>query len=189
MSDLNKLGQKVVEGTEWRGTITVEVDDEEVELKVRQLNDGEFREVMSLIDRDELEELRSDIEDEKMERYRELTEMEELDEDESDELSELQAELNEATGNLFDALGEDTFNGIQKCAKYCVVPDEEDLMEVFENEAHTVEKEYGIKVEKPEDVEPFVEDKIGEWVENATNMVSFRIGMKALVETVGDEKN
>lgn len=189
MSDLDKLGQKVVEGKEWRGSITVEIDDEELELTVRQLTDGEFREVMDCIDRDELAELQNDMDEEDLERYRELTEKDELTEEESEELSDIQAELEESTTNIFDALSESTFNGIQQCAKYCVVPDEEDIQEVFREQASVVEREYGIKVSEPEDVRPFVEDRIEQWVEDATNMVSFRLGMKALVETVGDEKN
>jgi hypothetical protein len=189
MSDLAKARKKVQEGADWRGTIRVTIDDEEHELTVRQLKDPEFFEVMSLIDREELENLRSDLPEGKMERYRELASEEELDEDEEAELEELEEELRGATSSMFDALSQETFEGIRRCAKYAVEPDEEDLRELFVDEASRIEKEYGIKVEKPEDVRPAAQDAIDELIDNAVDFVSFTIGIQALVETVGDEGN
>lgn len=190
MSDLNSVREKVAEGAAWRGTIRVEIGGEENELTVRQLRDPEFFEVMSLIDRDELQNLREDLPDGMMEEYRELQQAEDLDEEEHERLEELRAELEEHSdaGSLFESLSHDTFEGIRKCAKYAVEPDEEDLQHAFRERASEIEREYGIRVQTPEDVEPALQDDIEEMIDACTKFTSFTIGIQALVQTVGEDE-
>lgn len=188
MSDLNSATQKVKEGINWRGTIRVEIEGEEHELTVRQLRDGEFREVMSMIDQDELDELRSELPEDEMEEYRDLQTKEDLDEEEQERLDEIRAELEESTTDMFDVLSESTFEGIRKAGKYAVEPDEEDMQAAFRERAAEIEREYGVKVQTPEDVEPALQDDIEQMIEDATGLVSFTIGMQALVESVGESE-
>jgi hypothetical protein len=188
MSDLDSVTQKVKEGINWRGDIRVEIDEEEHELSVRQLRDPEFREVMSMIDRDELDELRNDLPDDMMEEYRELQTKEELEGEEEERLEAIRDDLEESTANLFDVLSEDTFEGIRQAGKYAVEPDEDDMQTAFRERAAEIEREYGIKVQTPEDVEPALQDDIEAMIDNATGLVSFTIGMQALVETVGESE-
>jgi hypothetical protein len=190
MSDLHEVSQKTKEGNEWRGTIRVQIDDDEHELTVRQLVDPEFHEVMSMIDRDELQELRADLPDDEMEEYRELQQAEELDDEESERFEELRETLEESTGDLFDTISRETFEGIRTCAKYAVEPDDEDRREAFRERAGQIEREYEIKVREPEDVEPALQDEIEQMIDNSVRLTSFTIGIQALVETVGkDEGN
>lgn len=188
MSDLHSVRQKVEEGANWRGTIRVELDGEEHELTIRQLRDPEFQEVMSLIDREELQELQSDMGDSDLEEYRELQQKEDLDDEERERLEELRGSLQESTGNIFDVLSDDTFDGIRRCAKYCVEPDEEDLREAFVDRAADIEAEYGVKVQTPEDVKPAIQDDIEDMIDRSTNLASFTIGIQALVESIGKEE-
>lgn len=188
MSDLSVVDAKIQEGADWRGTIRVSVQEEENELTVRQLRDPEFKEVMSMIDRDELQALRDELPQDAMETMRELRQKEELSEEEKDELNEAQEELNDSEADIFEILSDDTFEGIRQCGKYAIEPDEEDMREAFTDRAHEIEREYGIKVKTPEDVEEALQDDIVEMIDNATNMVSFAIGIQALVETVGEDE-
>jgi Tfp pilus assembly protein FimV len=189
MSDLGSVTSKVQEGIDWRGTIIVEIDGEEHELTVRQLRDPEFREVMELIDEQELQELQGQLPEGAMEEYRELqNEDEEMTDEERERFEELRDELQGSTNSIFDVLSEDTFEGIRKCAKYAVVPDEEDVREAFVDRASEIESEYGVKVQEPEDVKPALEDDIDEMIENSTNLISFTIGIQALIETIGEDE-
>jgi hypothetical protein len=191
MSDLNYVKQKTKEGVEWRGTIRVTIGGEEKELTIRQLVDPEFEEVMRLIDRDELQQLREELPTDLMEEHRELQRKEEeLTDEEQERFTELEEKLEENTVDLFEILSEDTFKGIRLCGKYAVEPDEEDKREAFMERAAEIEREYDTRVETPEDVEPALQDDIEFMIENATNFTSFTIGVQALVETVGrDEGN
>lgn len=188
MSDLNQVDEKIQEGADWRGTIRVNLEDEEYELTVRQLVDPEFREVMAMIDRDELQELRETLPSDAMETMRELRQKDDLTEEEEDELDEAQDALNDAEVDIFDILSESTFEGIRRCAKYAVEPDEEDAAHAFKERAHEIEREYGIKVQTPEDVIPALQDDIDNMIDSATNMASFTIGIQCLVETVGEDE-
>lgn len=188
MSDLHSVREKVSEGADWRGTISVEIDGEEYDLTVRQLRDPEFYEVMSMVDRSELQEMQEELPDDKMDEYQELQSMEERSEEEEERMEELQSELENSDADFFTVLSEDTFEGIRQAAKYAVVPDEEDLQEVFQNRARAVEQEYGVKVQTPEDVRPAVEDEIESMLDESTDFVSFVIGMKALLESVGEDE-
>lgn len=189
MSDLSEVKQKAKEGIEWRGTIRVNIDDEEHELTVRQLRDPELTEVMDLINRDELQDLRGQLPDDVMEEYQDLQEKEELDEEESERLAELEEKLEEESGDVFEVLSKQTLDGLRLCAKYAIEPDEEDLRTAFRERASEIEKEYGVRVEKPEDVRPALQDDIDFMVDNATNFASFTMGVQCLVETAGDKGN
>ena len=189
MSDLFETKQKAKEGIEWRGTIRVTIDGEEHELSVRQLRDPELTEVMDLIDREELQDLRGQLPEDDMEEYRELQDSDELDEEEEERLAELEETLEEESGNVFDVLSKQTLEGLRLAAKYAVEPDEEDMQEAFMNRAAEIEKEYGVKVQEPEDVKPALQDDIEYMIDNATGFMSFTIGIQCLVETAGDEGN
>jgi len=188
MSDLNTVRQKVDEGANWRGEIRVNIQGEEHELTIRQLKDPEFFEVMSMIDRDELQELRAELPDEEMEEYRDLQGREELDEDERERFEELESKLEEETSSMFEVLSQSTFEGIRKCAKYAVEPDEEDVRMAFAERAPQIESEYGIKVKQPEDVEPALQDDIEAMIDDATNFTSFAIGIQSLVQSIGEDE-
>lgn len=188
MSDLNKLREKTTEGAQWRGTIRVNVMDEEMELTVRQLKDPEFFEVMSLIDRDELQKLRDQLPDDEMEEFRELQDATELSDEDRERFNELEELLEEESVDLFEVLSVDTFEGIRRCAKYAVEPDEEDIRETFMERASEIESEYGIRVQTAEDVLPAMQDDIEEMIDNSTKFTSFTIGIQSLVQTVGEDE-
>jgi uncharacterized membrane-anchored protein YjiN (DUF445 family) len=188
MSDLHKVSQKTKEGKEWRGSIRVQIDGDEHELAVRQLVDPEFHEVMSMIDRDELQELRADLPDDEMEAYRELQQEEELDDEQQERFEELRSQLEESTGDIFDAISTETFEGIRQTAKYCVVPDEEDKRAALRERASEIEREYGVKVQQPDDVEEALNEEIDEMIDSSVRLTSFTIGIQALVETVGEDE-
>lgn len=189
MSDLFTAKDKIKKGADWRGEITVDIDDTEHTLCVRQLVDPELEEVWDKIDRSELEDLREELPSEKMEEHRDLMDMDDRSAEEEERLEAVKEELEGETPDIFEILSSDTFAGIRQAAKYGVEPDDEDLDEAFRNRAREIESEYGIKVHTPEDVEQAVQDDIATMVESCTNFTSFEIGTKVLTETVGDEGN
>ena len=191
MSDLNKLTQKTKEGVDWRGEITVQDDDTELTLTVRNLTSPEIEEVFRLISRDELEQLREELPREKMEERTELLEMEEDERTDEDEerLEELTEELQGAHMKMFEVLSEDTFNGIRLAAKKGVVPDEEDMNHALKNRAYEIEEETGRQVTTPDDTFDFLKDELKQSIENHTRFIGFQIGMKVLQETGADKGN
>lgn len=191
MSDLGKLTQKTKEGKDWRGTITVEDDGDEMELTIRNLVSPEVEEVFRLIDRDELSRLQDELPQDEMEERRELLDIDEDErtEEEQERLDELSEKLRGEHMKLFDILSEETFKGIRQAGKYAVVPDQDDMREALRERAFEIEEEHGERVSKPEDTFDFLKDEL-EWViENSTDFVGFQIGMKVLRETGGDEGN
>lgn len=189
MSGLSSVKQKVKEGAEWRGQITIDVQGSEEELTIRQLRDPEFEEVMGLIDRDELSDLREAYPSEAMERLEELQSLDELTDEQSEELEDVQQQIQDHDVNVFDYLSSSTFEGIRKAAIYGIEPDDEDKREALRDRAHDIEREYGVKVETPEDTVVALQDDIEMMVRESTNFLSFRMGMKVLTETVGEEGN
>lgn len=191
MSDLDAATSKTLKGAEWRGTITVPINEESHELTIRQLVDDEFYEISDLIDWDELEAYEEAVPDEIQTEYQDLTEMddEEMSEDEEARLDELETSLEDEMPRVFDVLSYSTFKGLQTAAKYGVEPDEADMANALKNKAHEIEAEYGVKVSTPEDTKVYFQEQIESMIENSTNFTSFVIGMKVLVETAGGEGN
>lgn len=199
MSDLHKLDQKVTQGRKWRGEIHVAFNGEEHTLKVRQLLDPEFREVLEKIDTEELEALKNDLPEDLTDEYRELSEKtDDLTEEEQDRLVELEEQLS-SSENLFEKLSSDTLEAFRLCAKYAVVPDDEDIEKAFNNYDYVsqVEDEYGINVSTPNDLyNPAADglpnksagplkDKIGVMIDSMTQFASISVGMYAFRETMG----
>jgi len=188
MSDLAELDQKIQQGKEWRGTIEVELYGEQMELMIRQLLGPEFEEVMKLINRQELKELRDEMPTDAMEAVRDLGGRDDLGEDEEEALSEAREAVAEADVDPMSILSSQTLEGLRTCAQYAVVPDDEDLREAFTDEAPRYEREYGIKVKQPEDLREPLEDEIADQIADAPQMGAINIGMQALVETIGDDE-
>lgn len=190
MSDAGALKQKVRQGREWRGNIRVSMDGEEHELVIRQLVDPEIEEVMDLIDRDELQQLRDELPDDLLEDMRELQDKdEELTDKEEEELAELQEQLEDESVDMFDIFSADTMKGFRLAGKYAVEPDDGDLRQMFKARASEVEAEYGIKVQEPEDVYDAWMDEMHDVIENSIKFVGFNIGLQALMATVDEEGN
>jgi len=189
MSDLFEVRGKTEEGKAWRGEITVPIDGESNELTVRQLVDTEFWEIGSYIDFDELEDLEEvdDLDQEKVDELRELTDKSDLTDEESERLQELESEL-DTEFNIFDAISMDTFIGIKKTAKYCVEPDQNDIVQAMNNHAAEIEADYGTASQ--ENAEEWLNDNVIEpMIEDSTDLTSFMIGMKALEATLDSEGN
>lgn len=189
MSDLFEVRQKVEEGANWRGTITVNIDGEQKELQVRQLRDPEFWDVMSDVDTDELQELQSELPEEKMEEFRDLQQKDDLTEQEEERLDNLQAEVEEEEDlDLFDSLSKDTYDGLKQAAKYGIEPDAGDVRDALTKFTEEIHEEYGGTSE--DEARQYVNDHvIGPMIERSTNFVSFAIGVKALGETLGEAGN
>lgn len=189
MSDLHQVNNKLRKGHEWRGNIQVTIDGEQHELVIRQLVDPEFEEIMDLIEKDELQELKDELPDELMDEYTELRDRDELTDEEADRLAELEAELEESDFDMFDIFSTSTFEGIRRCAKYGVEPDSEDLAVAFQERPQEIEEEYGIRVQTPDDVYDAVMDEYEKLIDKSTNFVAFQIGLQVLTETLDEEGN
>lgn len=189
MSDLFEVRQKTEEGKAWRGEITVPMDGESKTLTVRQLVDTEFWEIGSYIDFDELQNLEDvdDLDEEKVDELRELSEKDDLTDDEQDRMAKLEEEL-DTEFNIFDAVSMDTFIGIKKTAKYCVEPDENDVVQVMNNHAADIEDEYGMA--DHENATKYVNKYfIHPMIDDSTDLTSFMVGMKCLESTLESEGN
>jgi len=189
MSGLATAKKKLKEGADWRGYITVDIDDEPVELCVRQLRDPELEEIMGLLEREELDELRDQYPDDVRDELDDLRDKDELTDEEEERRSELQAQMEEVDVDVFSVLSDDTFEAVRKAAVYGVEPDEDDMAEAMRERAHEIEREYGIQVKQPEDTREALQDEWEAHIYNATEFVSFEVGMMVLTETVGDEGN
>ena len=189
MSDLATAKQKIKKGADWRGTVTLDIDGDTVELCVRQLRDVELEEVMGLIDRDELENLRDEYPDEVRDELDELRSQDDLSEEEEERLSELQEQMEDVDVDVFSVLSDSTFEGVRKAAMYGVEPDEDDMATAMRERAHEIEKERGIQVQTPEDTHDALKEEWQDILYQATDFVSFEAGMEVLMATVGEEGN
>ena len=188
MSDLFAAREKVEKGANWRGSINVEIDGDVHQLTVRQLFDPEQWEVMSDIDLDEIEELRGELPEEKMEELDELQDKDTLTDDEEARLEELQAEIEDEELDIFGVLSFDTYKGLKKAAKYGVEPDESDIQYALANHTNEIQDAYGGMTN--EDAKKYVNDHvIDPLIEKSTNFASFAMGIEVIGETLGDTKN
>lgn len=191
MSQLDSAVSKTLQGAEWRGTVTVPMGGESMELTVRQLVDDEFYEVSDKINWDELEEYSEAVPSDLREEYEEIgaEDDEDLTDEELEKREELEEQINEQTPRIFDVLSYETFQGLQLAAKYGVEPDEEDKKSALKTKGSEIEAEYGVQVRTPEDTEVYWHDQIEEMIDNSTNMSTFLIGMQVLTTTAGEEGN
>jgi hypothetical protein len=188
MSDLYGARAKVEKGTDWRGEITVAIDGDKQTLSVRQLNDTEFWDVMENVDIDEIKELQGDFEEDRLERFEELSEKDELTDEEETELENLQAEMEESNVNVFDVLSKSTFEGLKYAAKCAIVPDEEDVRKALVEDGEEIDDMYGST--DNEAARQYINDMvITPMIDESTDFSSFSIGVKAFMETLDTKGN
>lgn len=202
MSDFKRLRGKTIEGRAWRGTITVTIDGEDMELSIRQMTDGEYYDVTNRIDMGELKSIRDVLPTDIVNEYRELQEREELNDGEQKRKEQLEEELAAADTNFVKSISGDTFDAVVDCAKYCVVPDIQDVNDMFMDNEYIayVEEEYGFRPQTPKDLyDPEKDGKTDEWagplkdemqsiIDQQTGLMSFVIGLMCFIETMGGEE-
>lgn len=189
MSDLFPLREKTEKGKEWRGEITIPDDGDSRTLTVRQLVDTEYWEVMTYIDLDELTSLgeSDDVDEDKLDELQTLANQSELSDADSERMQELESDI-DANLNIFDSVSMDTFKGIKKTAKYCIEPDQNDIVQAMNNHAAAIEDTYGAATN--ENAREWVNENVIEpMIEDSTDLLSFMIGMKALQATLETEGN
>jgi len=188
MSDLFEVREKTEKGIEWRGTIDIDMDGEEKHLRVRQLRDPEFWEVMEKVDTDELDSMQADIDEETIEEVEELQAKEELTDEEESRLAELTDEIGDDDLGMFEKLSKDTYEGIKLAAKYAVEPDEEDIRTALGQHTEDIREQYGESTN--EAAREYLNDHvIAPMIDDSTDFTSFVIGVRALGETLGDSGN
>lgn len=188
MSDLFEVREKTEKGATWRGDIQVEVDGDIHELKVRQLRDPEFWEVMSDIDTEELESVQADLDDEKMDELRELQEADDLDEEDKERLESIKEEVEEEDIDMFEVLSIETYQGLKQAAKYAIEPDSEDIRYALTEHTEDIKDMYGTTDE--ESARQYLNDHVvSPMVERSTNFTSFALGIRSLGKTLGDSGN
>lgn len=194
MSDYFKSREKLVQGRDWRGSITVSIDDEEYEWTVRQLSDDEYFDVISDLDTSSIKEYREEIDEDAIEEYHELTDKDEdeLSEDERERLRELRDEIEDS--NILNEIDEDTFNALRRAGKYGVTPDEEDIDHVMGLAISEVESLFGVDVNRDagftrDDAYELVKEDMKRNLEQATDFVSFEVGLEVLNATMGTEED
>lgn len=191
MTDYFESRKKLVQGENWRGEITVTVDGDEYSWTSRQLNDEEFFEVISDIDRDAIGEYRDEIDQDKLQEYRELQDVEDPDEDEQERLEELRNELEDESTDILDAIDEDTFNALQRAGIYGAVPSEEDVSYLINNfSLAEVNDQFDTDLEKLDRDTAYdvLKEDIKERLRNATRFVSFEVGLQILSNTLDTEE-
>lgn len=188
MSDLFAVEEKVQRGADWRGEMDVTIDGDEHTLTYRQLVDPEMAEIMTHLKRDELMEMRQEMDAELLDEYRDLRAKDDLTDEEEVRIEEIAEEV-AGDDSQFGAMDQDTITAIRKAAKYGVEPDDEDRQQALKEDAHRIEEEYGVQVREPEDVDPYLQDRIEEMIDNCQDFVSVEIGMEVLMSSMGDRGN
>lgn len=194
MSDLIGFGGKVQQGSEWRGQIDVSIEGETYELTIRQLYDPEMRQVMELLDFEELEALGEQIEDSELwDRYEELEAIAqdddaELTDEQAREYEQVQHRLEDEGDMLFDELSGDTYKGLRLCAKFAVVPDREDVSDLLTDEEmiNELEDEYDERVRTRDDARRVLNQYYDDMLDRTTGMTSYMVGLQALMEQAED---
>jgi len=196
--DYFRSREKLVKGNEWRGEITVTIDDEDYQWTVRQLEDDEYYDVIADIDRKGLRQFREEVDQDRLDRYRELRdkkndleEDEELSDEEQEELEELRDEFEDMS--ILDRIDKRTFNAVRRAGRYGVVPSEEDVNYVMnELTKKEIGEMFGVTIEgalTPDDVYDILKEDMKERLKSSTDFVSFEVGLQVLNSTMEVEED
>lgn len=196
MSDFLTVRQKLTEGLKWRKTIDVSINGEDYSLAIRQLKDEEFLEIYPRIDLEKIQEIVNEDEtatkEEDFERLQELRNKEadeELDEDEEQEKAILEEKVEGEEQKLINALDVEAFKAIQEASVYAVVPDGDDIDEVLQMKSSTQKEMFGKTIRTPEQAKEVLTNDMEDLMKNATDLVSFEVGLQAFLETASEKGN
>lgn len=208
MSDIWELDQKVKEGSEWRGTREVSLDDsllpsetsddtETFEVEYRLLLEPEFSRAVNKMGADKFEnklktlkETRSVLDEDEQQRFRELqTKDDDLTEDEQEELSSIKEKFEEEQdgeiGGLLGMMDPDLTDGFHYAAACGLEPDEEDIDEVMDMTITEQEDKFGEVIQTREKAEELAQERIKNVViGQSTGFTAYMLGMDIFMESM-----
>lgn len=200
MSDLLALDRKNREGDKWRGTIDVEVDGEEFDIKHRLLYDDEIAHAIDIMGEETFKEVfanadEMDDEDrEKVKRVQQLTgkNEDELTDEEQVELDELREDETIAgmSEEFFKLMDPDIVGAMQYAAKQGVKADREDGDAVLEMTLEEQQERFGDTAKGLDDARELAEKSITDRLANrSTKLVSVLVGSQVFFESLNSLGN
>jgi len=184
--------EKIADGTDWRGSVTITLDGEAVDFCHRLLNETELMRVRNAIDMDALTDGGGDDgnvgQTEAQERLLELQQKGELTDDEETELRELAQEVAGETDEIEDALGEDGYYLLMEMGQNAIEPSEEYVEWVFEQSPSTVREHTGVESVPSTLTKEWIRDRLRSELRDDLDgqpyPIKIQIGMQALAETM-----
>lgn len=179
---------KINEGTDWRGTIEIELGDETVEYTHRMLHESELIRVRNTIDQNAVDSDTDDIDEDARDRLVELQQKDELTDDERDEMRELGKDLAGDEDTLMDALSEDGMYLLMEMGRNAICPSEEYVDWTFSQKPATQCEHMGVEsVPNPmtkEVVADELQSELRNDIDGQPYPIKIQIGMAAFAETM-----
>lgn len=198
MSDLLALDRKNREGDKWRGTIDVEVDGEDFDIKHRLLYDDEIAHAIDIMGEETFKDVFADADEmddedrEKVQRVQKLTSKDELTDEEQAELDELKEDETIAgmSEEFFKLMDPDIVAALQYAAQQGVKADREDGDAVLEMTLEEQQNRFGDTAKGLDDAMALAEDAITERLANrSTNLISVLVGSQVFFESLNSLGN
>jgi hypothetical protein len=183
--DLLRADEKIREGTDWEGTMSIPVAGEKLEFGFTLLDERVRQAVQNELPMDEFRKYRqSDMSDEQK-RLLELQRKEDLTDEEETELIELAEEVNpEEEGR--DSLPDGAVAALMDAGKHALEPTEDDVQDVLAADPDTQQRIFG---EMPDHVDTdsarsALREYMREQIEEQPFPIKFTLGQRAYMETV-----
>jgi|APHM01.1.fsa_nt_gi hypothetical protein len=181
--------RKIEDGVDWRGTVSIDMDDTTVDYTHRMLNESELFRVREAIDTSEVQNTDDDgINEEARDRLIELQQKDNLTDEERDEMRELGQELAGDEDSLSEALGEDGMYLIMEMGQNAIKPSEEYVEWVLSEPPSTQREQLRVdEIPNPlraSDVEELLTSKLRDDIDGQPYPIKIQIGMAAFAETL-----
>lgn len=181
-----KARNKITDGTDWRGTATVPLGGDVVEIGHRLLTESEFFEVKQAIDVAELKELKDNETEDIDERLRELQskDEDELTETEKSELRDLSEKMAVRQSEIEQKIGEDVNAKLMWAGKRAIAPTEDDVSAVM-NDLELQQEMFGEAIQGgKKQFEERLKADMQETVDGQPYPIKYMIGQKAFEESM-----
>jgi hypothetical protein len=183
--DLLRADEKIREGTDWEGTMSIPVAGEKLEFGFTLLDERVRQAVQNELPMDEFRKYRqSDMSDEQK-RLLELQRKEDLTDEEETELIELAEEVNpEEEGR--DSLPDGAVAALMDAGKHALEPTEDDVQDVLAADPDIQQRIFG---EMPDHVNTesarnALREYMRDQIEEQPFPIKFTLGQRAYMETV-----
>lgn len=187
--DFLRADEKIQQGTDWQGEVTIPVAGEEMTFGFTLLDERVNQRVQSTLPLEEFRDYQKGGMSEEQERLLELQRKNDLTDAEQEELIELAQEVNpEEEGR--DTLGDDAVDALMDAGKHAIEPTDGDVEDVMGLSPNEQEALFG---DVPEGGEPAFRDRLREYmrtrIEEQPFPIKFIIGQQAFMETVAVQGN
>lgn len=175
---------KLQEGIDWRGSTTIEIDGDEIDVTYRQLYDREEAQYREKIDLQPFQKAQKNLDEEERDRLQDLANVDDPTDAEREELENLQSQAGLSDGEMSSITEGESADALIEVAKCGIMPTPDDVDYAWEKPESWKIENYGKAPKQKGEMRKLIKDSMENLLEKSTDRAAILLGLRVYIDTL-----